>query len=342
MVLHLRRLVCLLHILRPSARGLAFLIVDSSRATLSTHSPPPPRPKMTTSATNGASSQLSSSSVGQKDIGRSIEEPPSGICENNNDDDAENADSLETDAIINKSWRAFLDISIARSRKIRGSNYVQIATVDSITKEPRCRTVVFRGFLALPTSSDAMTITSKTTSNNEHVGSTNTPFDPSTSFLIDPVTDKPVSCILKMCTDLRSEKVHQTGPTEVVWWFPKTSEQYRIRGTMILIGNDHTTVTEHDRALMIARKEMWGSLTDSSRDSFLTAQRPGDVYADETTRTDGNGGRDDDEKILQPPPDTFLLMLVIPSRCDYLDLTRMFRQIDTLNDGKWQAQRVNA
>lgn len=341
MVLHLRRLVCLLHILRPSARGLAFLIVDSSRATLSIHSP---RPKMTTlppsSATNGASSLCSSNSVGQNDIGRSIEEPPSGVCDGDDDGDAENADSMETDTIIHKSWRAFLDLSIARSRKIRGSNYVQIATVDSITNEPRCRTVVFRGFLALPTTT-GLNITT-TTSNNENVGSTTAPVDPSTSFLIDPVTNKPVSCILKMCTDLRSEKVHQTGPTEVVWWFPKTSEQYRIRGTMILIGNDRTTATEQDRALMIARKEMWGSLTDSSRESFLTTQRPGDVYADETTRSDGNGGRDDDGKIIQPPPDTFLLMLILPNRCDYLNLTNMFRQIDLLNDGKWQAQRVNA
>ncbi len=278
--------------------------------------------------------------MGQNDIGRSIEEPPSGVCDGDDDGDAENADSMETDTIIHKSWRAFLDLSIARSRKIRGSNYVQIATVDSITNEPRCRTVVFRGFLALPTTT-GLNITT-TTSNNENVGSTTAPVDPSTSFLIDPVTNKPVSCILKMCTDLRSEKVHQTGPTEVVWWFPKTSEQYRIRGTMILIGNDRTTATEQDRALMIARKEMWGSLTDSSRESFLTTQRPGDVYADETTRSDGNGGRDDDGKIIQPPPDTFLLMLILPNRCDYLNLTNMFRQIDLLNDGKWQAQRVNA
>ena len=42
-------------------------------------------------------------------------------------------------------WRERITDSIARSRKIRGGNYVQLATVDS-NSAPRCRTVVFRGF----------------------------------------------------------------------------------------------------------------------------------------------------------------------------------------------------
>ena len=39
-----------------------------------------------------------------------------------------------------------LDASIARSRKVRGGNYVQLATVGPDGK-PHCRTVVFRGFV---------------------------------------------------------------------------------------------------------------------------------------------------------------------------------------------------
>ena len=42
-------------------------------------------------------------------------------------------------------WRERITTSIARSRKIRGGNYVQLATVDA-DNAPRCRTVVFRGF----------------------------------------------------------------------------------------------------------------------------------------------------------------------------------------------------
>ena len=37
-------------------------------------------------------------------------------------------------------WRERITSSIARSRKIRGGNYVQLATVDA-NNAPRCRTV---------------------------------------------------------------------------------------------------------------------------------------------------------------------------------------------------------
>ncbi len=72
---------------------------------------------------------------------------------------------------------------MAKSRKIRGSNYVQISTVNK-DGEPRCRTVVFRGF----------------------INSKNLPEDhcmsPQNGGHYD---DKP--CVMKMCTDLRSQKV---------------------------------------------------------------------------------------------------------------------------------------
>ena len=49
------------------------------------------------------------------------------------------------------TWKAWLDKSIKKSRRIKGGNYVQIATVEKCPDEegvwkPRCRTVVFRGF----------------------------------------------------------------------------------------------------------------------------------------------------------------------------------------------------
>eukprot|EP00957_Ditylum_brightwellii_P007770 587730-Ditylum_brightwellii.AAC.1 len=46
-------------------------------------------------------------------------------------------DSSESDI---KTWRERIAVSIAKSRKVRGGNYVQIATVDPATNEPRCRT----------------------------------------------------------------------------------------------------------------------------------------------------------------------------------------------------------
>ena len=84
-----------------------------------------------------------------------------------------------------QSWRSLLEVSMARSRKIRGSNYVQISTATK-DGEPRCRTVVFRGFL-----------------NNK-----NLPEDHPMS-ASGNVDGKP--CVMKMCTDLRSNKVAEVA-----------------------------------------------------------------------------------------------------------------------------------
>jgi pyridoxamine 5'-phosphate oxidase len=209
-----------------------------------------------------------------------------------------------------KSWRSLLEISIAKSRKIRGSNYVQIATVNN--GEPRCRTVVFRGFQNLPA---------------DHA-------------LSNHCDD--MSCIMKMCTAKNSQKVAQNQQqpiAEMVWWFPKTSEQYRVRGSLILIGND-----SDDKALATARKELWGNLGDPSRESFLETSVPGEAFStSSSTKTPpAEGGRGEDGKVL-PPPDNFLLMLLDPSDCDYLRLTGgQYRQIDArAKDSGWSYERVN-
>ena len=93
-------------------------------------------------------------------------------------------------------WKSRMKTSIAESRKIRGSNYAQISTVDHSTLEPRCRTVVFRGFMKnVPTES----------------------------------SDTYGDCVVKMITDVRSNKVtelqsfHDAGElernnVEMVWW----------------------------------------------------------------------------------------------------------------------------
>ena len=44
------------------------------------------------------------------------------------------------------AYRVRLDISMAKSRKVRGGNYVQLATVTN-DGFPKCRTVVQRGLL---------------------------------------------------------------------------------------------------------------------------------------------------------------------------------------------------
>ncbi|KAG7341617.1 pyridoxamine 5'-phosphate oxidase-like FMN-binding protein [Nitzschia inconspicua] len=222
-----------------------------------------------------------------------------------------------------QSWRSLLEISMAKTRKIRGSNYVQLATVNT-SREPRVRTVVFRGCLTVP-KDHALSNTCHDTSSTDN--------------------NPPLSCLLKMCTDARSQKVEDNAnqsTAELCWWFPKTSEQYRIRGELILVGTE-----EDDRALTIARKELWGNLSDPARESFLdTTHTPGqqwnDSHDESTVIIDiPKGGRDDEGKVV-PPPDNFLLMLLNPSYCDYLCLSgNQYRQIDVLRNGQWSWQRVN-
>lgn len=213
-----------------------------------------------------------------------------------------------------KSWRTLIGISNAKTRKIRGSNYVQLATVD-VNGQPRCRTVVFRGFLNLP---------------EEHKYHNKCDGE---------------SCVMRMITDLRSAKVgqvtsHPSNAAEMVWWFPKTTEQYRINGNLIFVGNGNFP-DDYDKALTNARKEIWGNISDSARESFFDSNAPGEIYSGDNPHIP-IGGRDEDGNLL-PPPDNFLLMLLIPQSVDYLCLSNMFRQTDELDAlaKDWSSVRLN-
>lgn len=97
---------------------------------------------------------------------------------------------------------------------------------------------------------------------------------------------------------------------------------------MLLVGNH-----KDDKALQIARKEMWGNLSDPARESFLD---------DESVLP--MGGRDEDGKVV-PVPANFLLMLLNPTYVDYLRLTgAQYRQIDQRVDdtqqSTWSSKRV--
>ncbi|KAJ1459653.1 pyridoxamine 5'-phosphate oxidase-domain-containing protein [Pelagophyceae sp. CCMP2097] len=207
-------------------------------------------------------------------------------------------------------WAKRIEGSIAKSRKVRGGNYVQIATVDA-NGAPKCRTVVFRGF-----APDGR---------------------------------------MKMITDKRSHKVQESAAVELCWWFSKSSEQYRIAGSLEYVGADHG-----DAAALSLRKQQWGNLSENAREQFFWVNPPRAPYAGapydgsgEAPDDDGPppappraseappaGGRDADGVLLDAP-DAFLLVLLQPQSCDYLRLTDNFRQMDTRADDVWAAERVN-
>lgn len=231
-----------------------------------------------------------------------------------------------------KGWKELIDVSIARSRKVRGGNFVQISTIDRTKMEPRCRTVVFRGFL------------------------NNVPAYAATALNGGGNVKDAVPCVIKMITDLRSNKVaeiteggssHEGNSAEMVWWFSKSNEQYRISGKLQFVGQnglirDDASATDseknsHTDYFLAERKQQWGNLSDSAREQFYWKQ-PGLSYTPQAKVP--VGGRDEEGKIL-PVPDAFLLMLLFPTGVDYLKLGENYRQVDYFVEGSWESKRVN-
>jgi len=190
------------------------------------------------------------------------------------DDGLFNIGGEEKDTSKNKSeaskplttWKTKIDKSNKTSRHIRGSNYIQLAT--SIDNEPRCRTVVFRGFQNMP-HKDIKGDTSK---------------------------------CFKMITDKRSQKVKQSNVCEIVWWFFQTKEQYRIRGTIQYIGSDDANINVEYQKV---RRQQWGNLTDAAREQFYWND-PSKTYA--LTENIPKGGRDEDGNIVPPPDNFLIML----------------------------------
>jgi pyridoxamine 5'-phosphate oxidase len=270
----------------------------------------------------------STTSDGQVDIGRQNHLPrQQGTSE------ASHAEYLPEGI----SWRLLLERSSALARHIRGSNYVQLATVDGDGR-PRCRTVVFRGFL--PHHQDLRPLWSESR-----------------------VVCDGLPCILKMTTDTRSRKVdhviaNEQSGAELVWWFPNSNEQFRIAGEVAFIGgaasgalnrsgsgtdSQNPPTLNANPFLQQERERMWKSLSEAARESFLTDAIPGNVYSLPSGESPDAAviALDRAPSICDDPPDSFLLMLLVPHSVDYLRLTNMYRQVDTIDTGVWTNVRVN-
>merc|ERR1740138_815098 len=107
----------------------------------------------------------------------------------------------------------------------------------------------------------------------------------------------------------------------MVYWFGKTSEQFRISGTLQLVGDGDPSAE-----LLAVRKQQWGNLSDPAREQFFW-HSPGLPYEGDALTP--KGGRGDDGRVLPPPP-SFLIMLLWPTEVKYLRLTDNYAQKDTL------------
>jgi pyridoxamine 5'-phosphate oxidase len=135
---------------------------------------------------------------------------------------------------------------------------------------------------------------------------------------------------LRFVTDGRSEKVGQGDRAELCWYFPKTREQFRIRGRLRLVDAQCA-----DEGLLKARRVMWHELSDGARLSFLWPE-PGRERAGA-------------EAFVIDPPDNrvpardFCLLLMEPIYVDHLELRGepQNRCIYRLENGEWEMSSVN-
>lgn len=116
--------------------------------------------------------------------------------------------------------------------------------------------------------------------------------------------------------------------------FPKSSEQYRIRGKVQFIGKDgplfannnsNSNSNNNNDYFIAERKQAWGNLSDPAREQFYW--KDANYLGNPSDAEIPPGGRDEEGKVL-PPPEAFLLMFLYPTKVDYLRLGDNYRQVD--------------
>jgi PPOX class probable FMN-dependent enzyme len=139
---------------------------------------------------------------------------------------------------------------------------------------------------------------------------------------------------LLCCTDTRSAKVeelHLHPAVEVCWYFPRSREQFRVRGTATLIEAGHP-----DAELLVARDSVWLGLSGSTRVQFAWPE-PGTHRADASQF-------DIPAPAKASPPAVFSLIVIEPELVDHLQL-RPFPHERHLyvrgGNGIWSATAVN-
>ncbi len=139
---------------------------------------------------------------------------------------------------------------------------------------------------------------------------------------------------LKFITDIRSQKAEEIDLYpwgEICWYFPKTREQFRIAGQLILVRQD-----DRDSEFFTARRTVWQELSEAARSQFAWPA-PGEDKADA-------GAFDSASPDAHEPLPNFCLLLLEPETVDFLEL-RGEPQNRSLygrdGDGNWFVRSVN-
>ena len=95
------------------------------------------------------------------------------------------------------------------------------------------------------------------------------------------------------------EKEKKNNIAELVWWFSKSSEQYRVRRRLCFVGSGEEYGDKPGGYLEKERRQQWGNLSNMAREQFYWGD-PGLAYSGKPDVP--AGGRGDDGTILPPPP----------------------------------------
>lgn len=139
---------------------------------------------------------------------------------------------------------------------------------------------------------------------------------------------------LLFVTDARSDKMTQLAHNpnaELCWYFTKTREQFRIGGTISIIGA-HNARAANDAV----RQAVWEGLSENSKQQFVWPP-PGEPRTSE-------GFEFVADLNYQPPPDTFVVLVFEPDAVDHLELRGEPQNrywYWRLPDHSWKMQAVN-
>ena len=139
---------------------------------------------------------------------------------------------------------------------------------------------------------------------------------------------------LKFITDIRSQKAEEIDLYpwgEICWYFPKTREQFRIAGKLVLVVAEYS-----DPELCLSRRRAWQELSEAARNQFAWPH-PGEDKAEA-------GAFDSASPDAIEPLPNFCLLLLEPETVDLLEL-RGEPQNRSLygrdGEGNWFVRSVN-
>jgi PPOX class probable FMN-dependent enzyme len=140
---------------------------------------------------------------------------------------------------------------------------------------------------------------------------------------------------LQFVTDRRSEKIHDLKHQsigELCWYFPKSREQFRIQGQVVLIDSSC-----HDSHLLKLRSNLWHNLSDQGRIQFAWPEPKG--LRDLTVNDQFAPASPDRDQV----SDHFCGLILEPEQVDHLQLkgNPQDRCLYQLHDGTWTTQQVN-